>query len=230
MANSRTAKAVNDPFRVVESQEARIALAHLHRQAHRNRWWQLLRSLSLTALTHEPKAENHARMAPYLRRTTGALLHQLALMADARLIVSIGSCGGLAAVWLACALRGGRGRQGDRGLICIEEDAACGALTRSAVRAAGVSRYVEVTDVYAPNVAARIDDTIDFVFVDGHFETAARCLQLLYPHLRHGAVVFAHDVASREEGGRVQDYLRDSDRFASLPLEFPLHCELGVNL
>jgi predicted O-methyltransferase YrrM len=218
-----------DPLRLIEPAHARQTLARLHRRAHRARGCLLLQTLStVAAQEHEPALSALDLKLPYLRRATGALLYQLARAVDARLIVALGSCGGLAAVWLACALQGRSQRHGDRGLICIESDLRCALATRCAVRAARVCRYVDVCDGNPREALARIDDLVDFVFVDGRFDAALLCLKALCPRLRRGAVVFVHHVPPQPRCAGLRGYLHHAAQFASLALEHPPHCELAI--
>ncbi len=79
-----------------------------------------------------------------LSATSGQWLQQLIVATRAQLVVTLGTADGIAAVWLADALRSIPGGRSDRALIGFEHNPASAQRARDVLRRAGVSRYVDI--------------------------------------------------------------------------------------
>jgi predicted O-methyltransferase YrrM len=121
----------------------------------------------------------------------GVLLYQFARLADARLIVSLGAADAAAAIWLACALRANSRHPGDRGLIVCEPEPALAQRTRSRLRQAGVSRYVDLREDAPLQALRRVDQPVDGLLLCAYPQLMLPVLEALLPRLRPGAMVIA---------------------------------------
>lgn len=195
------------PFAALADLPSRRAFERLYaeraRRAGLGRWLRLLLPGLHPAVETAPSA-------------AGALMYQLAIAIDARLIVALGTGDGLGAAWLASALRAcGRRRghaRGDRALLGLEPDAAQVRQARRAVRAARVSRYVDIREDPHVQGLRVVDEPIDCLYVAAYPEHALSALQALLPRLRRGALVLT-DPALSLPARRGRRDLRDYDAF-----------------
>jgi predicted O-methyltransferase YrrM len=171
-----------DPLAVIADDGVRRLLRSLHRDA------------SGSWLRRIWRRCTGASTAPNIEQC--ALLYQLVRVNEARLIVDCAP--GLSTVWLACALRDdlhrlGR-RGGDRAILAIEPIAERAKLVRQTLRAAGVSRYVDIRCLDVCQTRQSFDVPIDLLRIDPGHGASADLLNRLRPALRAGAVVVAAGV------------------------------------
>jgi predicted O-methyltransferase YrrM len=136
----------------------------------------------------------------------GALLYQLARLGDARLAVTLGAGDAAATIWLACAMRANHRHAGDRGIIACEPAHELAQLARCRLRAAGVSRYVDLREGQPEQALARIDQPVDCLLFNGYPVLMLPVLKLLQDKLRPGATVLA--LRPRGERQCYSGYLR----------------------
>ncbi|WP_428383185.1 class I SAM-dependent methyltransferase [Nevskia ramosa] len=140
-----------------------------------------------------------------LRRTesslsaeSGRLLRQMVDVSAARLVVALGSADGVAAVWLADALREAAGGRGDRALIAFERDADAAQRARAALRGAGISRYVDIRCDNPTRLLGELDTPIDLVLLLDTFDTEATALlPQLTAKLRPGGILIVPQIQRR---------------------------------
>ncbi|MDH4459381.1 MAG: class I SAM-dependent methyltransferase [Nevskia sp.] len=129
---------------------------------------------------------------------SGRWLAQLVHAARAQLVVTLGTADGLAAVWLAEALRGVPGGRGDRALIGFERDTESARHARDVLRRAGVSRHADIRCDSPARALLAVDVPIDLVLLlEGFDADAAALTDLLLPKLRPGASLVAPQVDRR---------------------------------
>ncbi|MBA4283955.1 MAG: hypothetical protein C0434_00280 [Xanthomonadaceae bacterium] len=129
---------------------------------------------------------------------SGRWLQQLVHAARAQLVVTLGTADGLAAVWLAEALRSVPGGRSDRALIGFEQDPESARRARDVLRRAGVSRYVDIRCDAPARALLAVDAPIDLVLLlDGFDADAAALTDLLLPKLRPGASLVAPQIVRR---------------------------------
>jgi len=143
------------------------------------------RSLARRLLSRWPGVDVTPQALP---ANSGRWLQQLVHAARAQLVVTFGTADGLAAVWLAEALRSVPGGRSDRALIGFEQDPASARRARDVLRRAGVSRYVDIRCDAPARALLAVDAPIDLVLLlDGIGDDAAALTDLLLPKLRPGA-------------------------------------------
>lgn len=119
---------------------------------------------------------------------SGRWLQQLVHASGAQLVVTFGTADGVAAVWLADALRGVPGGRSDRALIGFERNAEAARGARNVLRRAGVSRYVDIRCDAPGHAVPAIDAPIDLVLLlDGFDADLVALTDRLLPKLRPGA-------------------------------------------
>ena len=160
----------------------------------------------------------------------GALLYQLARLGDARLAVALGAGDAAAAIWLACAMRANQRHAGDRGIIACEPAHEVAQLARCRLRAAGVSRYVDLREGRPELALARIDQPVDCLLFNGYPALMLTVLRQLQARLRPGAMVMA--LRPRGDQRSYSDYLRyvrdPQGAFTSIALPYRESVELSV--
>ncbi len=160
----------------------------------------------------------------------GALLYQLARLGDARLVVTLGAGDAAATIWLACAMRANHRHAGDRGIIACEPTHRLAHLARCRLRAAGVSRYVDLREGQPEQALSRIEQPVDCLLLNGYPALMMPVLKQLQERLRPGAVV----IALRPKGERnayagYLRYVRDpGGSFTSIALPYLESMELSV--
>ncbi|MDB5977520.1 MAG: hypothetical protein JWR07_4280 [Nevskia sp.] len=160
----------------------------------------------------------------------GALLYQLARLGDARLVVTLGAGDAAATIWLACAMRANHRHAGDRGIIACEPTHQLAQLARCRLRAAGVSRYVDLREGQPEQALSRIDQPVDCLLLNGYPALMLPVLKQLQERLRPGAVVIALRPRSRPQVyARYLRYVRDpGGAFTSVELPYRENVELSV--
>lgn len=129
----------------------------------------------------------------------GRLLRQMVDVSAARLVVALGSADGVAAVWLADALREAPVGRGDRALIAFERDAGAAHRARATLRGAGISRYVDIRHDQPTRLLGELDTPIDLVLLLEPFDAdAAALLPQLTAKLRPGGILIAPQIQRRQ--------------------------------
>ncbi len=128
----------------------------------------------------------------------GRLLRQMIDVSAARLVVALGSAEGVAAVWLADALREAPVGRGDRALIAFERDAEAAHRARATLRGAGISRYVDIRCDNPTRLLGELDTPIDLVLLLDTFDAdATALLPQLTTKLRPGGILIAPQIQQR---------------------------------
>lgn len=133
-----------------------------------------------------------------LSAESGRLLRQMVDVSAARLVLALGSAEGIAAVWLADALRQAAGGRGDRALIAFERDPETAQRARLVLRGAGISRYVDIRCDSPTRLLGDLDTPIDLVLLLDTFDTEATALlPLLTAKLRPGGILIVPQIQRR---------------------------------
>lgn len=141
-----------------------------------------------------------------LSATSGQWLQQLIAATRAQLVVTLGTADGIAAVWLADALRSVPGGRSNRALIGFEHNPASAQRARDVLRRAGVSRYVDIRCDAPSQALTTLDAPIDLVLLLDSFDAeAALVLDLLLPKLRPGASLVVPQIGRRRQMAAVVD-------------------------
>jgi len=210
---------------------AKATLAALHADA--LGWsgkWTALRQLMFRLLrpAAQPCGDDCAHRP--ISAQCGALLYQLARLGDARLAVALGVGDAVATIWLACAMRANHRHAGDRGIIACEPAHKLAQLARCRLRAAGVSRYVDLREGQPEQALARIDQPVDCLLLNGYPALMLPVLKQLQEKLRPGAAIIA--LRSGRDRSACLAYLRyvrdPQGGFTSVELPCREHIELSV--
>ncbi|WP_193182339.1 O-methyltransferase [Nisaea sediminum] len=150
-------------------------------------------------------------------RETGTLLHMLARSSRAQSVVEFGT----STLYLAAALR----ENGGGLLITSEFEPSKLARARANLTEAGLADLVEFREGDAlETLASDLPDTIDLLLLDGAKSLYPEVLDLVEPHLRHGAFVVA------DNADYCPDYLDHVRNPANGYLSQPFNVDVELSL
>jgi predicted O-methyltransferase YrrM len=124
-------------------------------------------------------------------RADGEFLHDLVVGRGYRRGLEIGTSNGYSAVWIALGLRKTGGR-----LITLEIDARRADLAAENFKRLGLLPYVELRRGDALKLIPTIEGPFDFVFIDAWKEDYAKYFEQVFPKVRSGGAILAHNVLS----------------------------------
>ena len=124
-------------------------------------------------------------------RVDGEFLHDLVAGRGYRRGLEIGTSNGYSAVWMALGLRKTGGR-----LITLEIDAHRADLAAENFKRLGLEPYVELRRGDALTLIPTIEGPFDFVFIDAWKEDYPKYFELVFPKVRSGGAILAHNVLS----------------------------------
>src|SRR4051794_19310657 len=143
------------------------------------------------------QSSNEGRVpAHQVSAVQGKLLHLLARMCGARVVLELGTLGGYSTIWLARALPAG-GR-----VVTLEADPAYAEVARANVDRAGAGDAVEIVVGRALETLPRLDGPFDFVFLDAHKRSNPDYPDWALRLSRPGTAIVADNVV---RGGAVAD-------------------------
>jgi predicted O-methyltransferase YrrM len=120
----------------------------------------------------------------------GRLLYLLARASAARNIVEFGTSFGISTIHLAAAARDNSHAR----VISAEKHPEKIRQARRNLTEAGLDPYVEIREGDALETLAGLENTVDFLFLDGWKEMYLAVLKLVEPRLRPGSIVVADDI------------------------------------
>jgi len=125
-----------------------------------------------------------------LDRDKAEFCYQLCRATHARHIVEIGTSYGVSTLYLAAAVRDNLGSGEARGrVIGTEYEPAKAAAARKTFAEAGLDRLIELREGDLRETLKNIDVSVDFLLVDIWIPMARPALELVFLHLRPGAIV-----------------------------------------
>ena len=116
-----------------------------------------------------------------------AFCHQVCRAIGARRIVEVGTSFGVSTLYLADAVRA----NGGGGVIGVEHEPAKAAKARAHFAEAGLSEFIDLREGDLRETLQDLQGPIDFVLMDIWVEMARPAIELIFPHLRTGAVIVA---------------------------------------
>ena len=131
----------------------------------------------------------------------GRVLRLLTEAVGAKHVVEIGTSNGYASIWFCLALRSTAGK-----LTTFEIDARRASLARENFKRAGVDKLVTIIEGDAHEKVKTLKEPIDIVFIDADKDGYLDYLNKLFPLVRPGGVIIAHNTT--DVGSQMQDYLK----------------------
>jgi len=142
---------------------------------------------SIQELIQEADAECRRLSIPMLGPHKAAYLCELIREEQPKVVVEVGTAIGYSGLWIARTLR----ELGQGKLITLEQDDARADQAMRYFRRGGVEHIITLLRGDARTRIAEIDNTIDFLFLDGGFENYHPCLLACREKLRDGAMLVA---------------------------------------
>lgn len=130
----------------------------------------------------------------------GEFLHDTLVERGYRRGLEIGTSNGYSAIWMGMALQKTGGH-----LITVEIDPELAARARQNFKQMKMEEIIELQEGDAFKVIPELEGTFDFVFIDAWKEDYLRYFQLVYPRVRPGGAILAHDVVWHAQ--RMDDFL-----------------------
>ena len=139
----------------------------------------------------------------------GQYLHDLIVRMNAKSVVEVGASNGYSGIWLATAVRKTGGK-----LITIELDERRGNLAAKNFKQTGVEDVIDFRRGDALKILPTLEGPLDVVFIDAWKPDYKTYLDMVYPKLRKGGVIAAHNVTSHPaEMKDFLDEIHNSPRF-----------------
>lgn len=146
-------------------------------------------------LSADPQSEAELRLfrsdkLVALDRDKAEFCYQLCRAMGARHVVEIGSSFGVSTIYLAAAVRANIEAGGGTGIVVgTEYEPRKAATARGNFAAAGVADLVDLREGDFRDTLCRLPAAVDFALIDIWIRYARRAIEIVYPHLRPGAVV-----------------------------------------
>lgn len=158
-----------------------------------------------------PREELGARINEFLIPVgpeVGRFMHDLAIAADARLMLEFGTSYGYSALWLGMAARATGGR-----LISLDLAGDKQAFARAQLERAGLADHVEFRTGDARELVAELSGPFDVVLIDLWKDLYVPCFDAVLPKLASPAFVLAdnmiHPPHSRPDADRYRAHVRE---------------------
>lgn len=127
----------------------------------------------------------------------GRFLYDLVIKHGLKRGLEIGTSNGYSALWLGLAFRKTGGK-----LITMEIDQERAREARQNFQDAGLTDVIELKIGDAFKIIPTLAGEFDFVFLDAWKEDYKKFLDLVYPRVKRGGVITAHNVISHADGMR----------------------------
>jgi predicted O-methyltransferase YrrM len=173
----------------------------------------------------EDMASNQGRGMRNVPREDGRLLRVLAETTNAKHVVEIGTSNGYSAIWLCLALRATGGK-----LTTYEIDREVAALARENFKRAGVSKLVTLVEGDAHEEVLKLNEPIDILFLDADKSGYLDYLNKLFPLLRPGGLVVAHNMDPRMADPKYVEAITSNPDLETIFLNKGYFSGVGVTL
>lgn len=156
-------------------------------------------------------------------RVDGEFLHDLVVARAYRRGLEIGTSNGYSAAWIALGLRKTGGR-----LITLEIDAHRANLAAENFKRLGLDPYVELLRGDALTLIPTIEGPFDLVFIDAWKEDYPKYFELVFPKVRSGGAILAHNALSHARELKV--FLEMLQRHPQLDTHIERRSSAGISV
>ncbi|MFQ5778253.1 MAG: O-methyltransferase [Terriglobia bacterium] len=156
-------------------------------------------------------------------RADGEFLHDFIVERGYRRGLEVGASNGYSAIWMAMALRKTGGR-----LITLEIDQRRAALARENFTHVKLEKVIELREGDALEIIPELEGPFDFVFIDAWKPDYIRYFRMLYPKLRPGGALLAHNVVSHTD--QMQDFLDAIQNHPNLETRIDRRSRAGISV
>jgi len=156
-------------------------------------------------------------------RADGEFLHDFILEHNYKRVLEVGTSNGYSSLWMGMALR----RTGGK-LITLELDADRAALARENFRKTGLNQVIELREGDALKALPGLEGPFDLVFIDAWKEDYLRYFEMVFPKVRPGGAIVAHNVVSH--GRDMQDFLQAVQNHPELETRIDRRSSAGLSI
>ena len=156
-------------------------------------------------------------------RTDGEFLHNFIIERGYRRGLEIGTSNGYSGIWMGMALRRSGGK-----LITLEIDKRRASLARENFSHVKMNNVIELREGDALKIIPQVEGPFDFVFIDAWKEDYLRYFEMVYPKVRAGGVILAHNVTSH--GSDMKDFLDTIENHPNLETRIDRRSSAGLSI
>jgi predicted O-methyltransferase YrrM len=156
-------------------------------------------------------------------RADGEFLHDFIVKRGYKKGLEVGTSNGYSAIWMGMGLRKMGGR-----LITLEIDQRRASLARKNFAHVKLSEVIELREGDALEIIPQLKGPFDFVFIDAWKPDYIRYFRLLYPKIRPGGAILAHNVLSH--GKDMQDFLEVIENHSDLETRIERRSQAGISV
>ena len=156
-------------------------------------------------------------------RADGEFLHDFIVKRGYKKGLEVGTSNGYSAIWMGLGLRKMGGR-----LITLEVDQRRASLARENFAHVKLGEVIELREGDALEIIPQLKGPFDFVFIDAWKPDYIRYFRLLYPKIRPGGAILAHNVLSH--GKDMQDFLEVIENHSDLETHIERRSQAGISV
>lgn len=156
-------------------------------------------------------------------RADGEFLHDFIVKRGYKKGLEVGTSNGYSAIWMGLGLRKMGGR-----LITLEVDQRRASLARENFAHVKLGEVIELREGDALEIIPQLKGPFDFVFIDAWKPDYIRYFRLLYPKIRPGGAILAHNVLSH--GKDMQDFLEVIENHSDLETRIERRSQAGISV
>jgi len=156
-------------------------------------------------------------------RVDGEFLHDFIAKRGYQRGLEIGTSNGYSAIWMGMALR-----KTEERLVTLEIDPRRASLARQNFAHVKLEDVIELREGDALEIIPQLQGPFDFVFIDAWKRDYIRYFRLVYPKIRPGGAIFAHNVLSH--GKEMRDFLTAIGNHPSLDTHIDCRSRAGLSV
>ncbi len=156
-------------------------------------------------------------------RVDGEFLHDFIVERGYRRGLEIGTSNGYSAIWMGMALRKTGGK-----LVTLEIDKHRASLARENFARVNLEEVIELREGDALVIIPELSGPFDFVFIDAWKPDYIRYFRMVFPKVRVGGAIFAHNVLSH--GSEMRDFLEVIENHPALETRIDRRSRAGISV
>jgi predicted O-methyltransferase YrrM len=156
-------------------------------------------------------------------RVDGEFLHDFIVERGYKRGLEIGTSNGYSAIWMGMALRKTGGK-----LVTLEIDKRRASLARKNFARVKLGAVIELREGDALEIIPGLPGPFDFVFIDAWKPDYVRYFEMIYPKVRVGGAIFAHNVLSH--GSEMRDFLEVIQDHPDLETHIDRRSRAGISV
>ena len=156
-------------------------------------------------------------------RVDGEFLHDFIVERGYKRGLEIGTSNGYSAIWMGMALRKTGGK-----LVTLEIDKRRASLARENFARVKLGEVIELREGDALAIIPGLSVPFDFVFIDAWKPDYIRYFRMVFPKVRVGGAIFAHNVLSH--GSEMRDFLETIEEHPDLETRIERRSRAGISV